>query len=318
MKNKDLILLTAYTPDLERKNILLNALKSIDKNKFDIMVSSHSSISEEALKYCDYFIYDKNNTLLFDPKYKLSFWFSCDAFKLYTTEYKDYNHIIAAGSLTINGLSSAKNFGYNKVHWFDYDTIFSDDSELIENSNLLNTHSTIWYKHPDLTAFSGMSFNLNEIDQDWFNTSDSIFYSFLDTSTVNTLEEFNYLLTIKKDNHYEKNISDLNKKINIALYSADDSDWAVIVYDSINETFMFFNYNKTGNVNEVSVIVNNSQIKTFFTQQKEFYYAESIGKAKDIQYIKIIMNNKVIKDYDFNITNKEEYILKNKIEYIVN
>jgi len=30
------------------------------------------------------------------------------------------------------------------------------------------------------------------------------------------------------------------------------------------------------------------------------------------------MNNKVIKNYDFNITNKEEYILKNKIEYIVN
>ena len=66
MKEKDLILLTAYTPDLERKNILLNVLKSIDKNKFDIMVSSHSSISEEALEYCNYFIYDKKNTLLFD------------------------------------------------------------------------------------------------------------------------------------------------------------------------------------------------------------------------------------------------------------
>ena len=160
-----------------------------------------------------------------------------------------------------------------------------------------------------------MSFNLNKIDQDWFNTSDSIFYSFLDISTVNTLEEFNYLLTVKKDNHYEKNILDLNKKINISLYSADDSDWAIVVYDNVSEDFMFFNYNKTGIDNNINVIVNNSQIKTYFTQQKESYYVESIGKAKDIQYIKIIMNNKIIKDYDFTITNKEEYILKNKLQY---
>jgi hypothetical protein len=318
MKEKDLILLTAYTPDLKRKNILLEALKSINKNKFDIMVSSHSSIPEEALEYCDYFIYDKNNALLLDPEYKLSFWFSCNVFKIYTTEYKDYNHIIAAGSLTINGLSSSKNFGYNKVHWFDYDTIFLNDSELIENSNLLDTHSIIWYRHPDLTSFSGMSFNLNKIDQDWFNTSNDIFYSFLNSSTVNTLEEFNYSLIVKKDDHYEKNITNLNEKINISLYSADDSDWAIVVYDDISKDFMFFNYNKTGTDNNINVIINNSHIKTFFTQQKQSYYTESIGKAEDIQYIKIIMNNKVVKDYDFNIISKEEYILKNKIEYIIN
>ena len=86
MKNKDLILITSYTPDSIRKNLLLDSLKSIDKNKFDIMVSSHSSISEEALEYCNYFIYDKKNTLLFDLEYKLSYWFLCSAFKIYTTE----------------------------------------------------------------------------------------------------------------------------------------------------------------------------------------------------------------------------------------
>ena len=163
-----------------------------------------------------------------------------------------------------------------------------------------------------------MSFNLNKIDQDWFNTSNDIFYSFLNSSTVNTLEEFNYSLIVKKDDHYEKNITNLNEKINISLYSADDSDWAIVVYDDISKDFMFFNYNKTGTDNNINVIINNSHIKTFFTQQKQSHYIESIGKAEDIQYIKIIMNNKVVKDYDFNIISKEEYILKNKIEYIIN
>ena len=45
---------------------------------------------------------------------------------------------------------------------------------------------------------------------------------------------------------------------------------------------------------------------------------KSLGKIEDIQTIKLILNDKVIKNYDFNIINKEEYILKNKIEYIVN
>jgi hypothetical protein len=315
MKEKDLILLTTYTPDSQRKNILLEALKSIDKNKFDIMISSHSSIPEEALEYCDYFIYDKNNTLLFTPEHKLSFWFSCDNFRVYTTECKDYNHIIAAGSLTINGLSSAKNFGYTKVHWFDYDTIFSDDSELIENSTLLDSHSIIWYKHPDLIAFSGMSFNLNKINQDWFNTSNDVFHSFLNASEIKTYEYFNYSLIEQENNTFEKSLLSLQDKINVSRYSADEPDWAVVVYNEVSEDFIFFNFNKTGTDNNINIVINNSQIKSILTQQKQSYYTESIGKAKDIQYIKIIMNNKVIKDYDFSIINKEEYILKNKIQY---
>jgi hypothetical protein len=315
MKEKDLILLTAYTPDSQRKNILLDALESIDKNKFDIMVSSHSSIPEEALEYCDYFIYDKNNTLLFDPKYKLSFWFSCDAFTLYTSEYKDYNHIIAAGSLTINGLSSAKNFGYNKVHWFDYDTIFSDDSELTENSLLLDSHSIVWYRHPDLATFSGMSFNLSKIDQDWFDTSNNAFYSFLDNSGVNTLELFNHSLITKRNDTFEKNLLSLQEKIHVSRYSADEPDWVIAVYDELNNEFILFNYNKTGNNDNIYAIVNNSRIENMFNNQKETYMIKFLGKIEDIQTIKLILNDKVIKDYDFNIINKEEYILKNKLKY---
>lgn len=315
MKEKDLILLTAYTPDSQRKNILLDALKSIDKNKFDIMVSSHSSIPEEAFEYCDYFVYDKNNTLLFDTKYRLSFYFVCNAFTLYTSEYKDYNHIIAAGSLTINGLSSAKNFGYNKVHWFDYDTIFSDDSELTENSLLLDSHSIVWYRHPDLATFSGMSFNLSKIDQDWFDTSNNAFYSFLNNSGVNTLELFNHSLITKRNDTFEKNLLSLQEKINISRYSADEPDWVIAVYDELNNEFILFNYNKTGNNDNIYAIVNNSRIENMFNNQKETYMIKSLGKIEDIQTIKLILNDKVIKDYDFNIINKEEYILKNKLKY---
>jgi hypothetical protein len=77
-------------------------------------------------------------------------------------------------------------------------------------------------------------------------------------------------------------------------------------------------YNKTGNNNNIYVIINNSRIENMFNNQKETYMIKSLGKIEDIQTIKLILNDKVIKNYDFNIINKEEYILKNKIEYIVN
>ena len=312
MKTKDLILITSYTPDTERKNILLDSLKSINKNKFDIMISSHGLIPEEAYNYCDYFIYDKSNTLLFDSKYRLSFWYSCDVFKIHTIEYKDYNHIIAAGSLVNNGLSAAKSFGYSKVHWFDYDVVFLDDSELVENSKLLDSHSIVWYRHPSLITFSGMSFNLNKIDYDWFDTSNNAYYSFLDNTTIPTLELFNYLLILKRNDTFEKNISSLHDKIKINRYSSDEPDWTIVVYDDISKDFMFFNYNKTGTDNNINIIINNSHVKNFYTQQKQTWCIGSIGKSENIHHIKIIMNNKVVKDYDFNIINKEEYILKNK------
>ena len=66
MKKKDLILITAYTPDDIRKKYLENLLSSIDSNKFDILISSHSNISEKAFNMCDYFIYNKENIILYD------------------------------------------------------------------------------------------------------------------------------------------------------------------------------------------------------------------------------------------------------------
>ncbi len=54
-KLKDLFLITAYTPDDERKNLLRDFISSIDKKLFDIMVVSHSSIPEDtAMLRCCY------------------------------------------------------------------------------------------------------------------------------------------------------------------------------------------------------------------------------------------------------------------------
>ena len=67
---KDLILIPTYAPDNQRKEILRNFVKSINKDIFDIMVVSHSSIPTDIIENTDYSIYDSKNILLTDTKYK--------------------------------------------------------------------------------------------------------------------------------------------------------------------------------------------------------------------------------------------------------
>jgi hypothetical protein len=65
---KDLISVFAYCPDNRRKKILqdlLNQLQPI-RDRFEIMVVAHSSISDISLSLVDYFYYDSNNELISD------------------------------------------------------------------------------------------------------------------------------------------------------------------------------------------------------------------------------------------------------------
>jgi len=309
---KDLILITAYTPDSERIQLLKELLKTIDRDFFDVMISSHSSVSDEIVNSCDYFIFQKKNTLLTDIDHKIKFWFGNEFFEICTTEFKNYNHLIAAGSLVLNGLSAAKNFGYEKVHFLEYDSLILDDGEFKQNSKILDEHSIVWYEHHDLknTVFSLISFNVKKIKSDWFDLSHEIFYSFLEKSEDNILESFNYRM-IKEEHAFCKQISLLSEKIQTCRYTSDEEDWITLVSDENN--FMLFDFNHTG-INDISVIINDDTVKVFNNHNKGTWIVGSLGQVEDIHKIKILLNDVMIRSYDFSIIEKEKYIKKNWIK----
>ena len=141
---KDLFLITAYTPDDERKDLLRNFVSSIDRELFDVMVVSHSSIPEDVINKINYFIYDSSNILLTDVEYKYLMFYGNEKFNITTTENRPFNHFLAAWKLVTLGLSNAKNEGYKKVHCIEYDTELSSLDEFIENSSLLDRHSLVY------------------------------------------------------------------------------------------------------------------------------------------------------------------------------
>jgi hypothetical protein len=65
---KDLILITSFTPDQRRQQILRDLVYGIDNELFDIMVSSHSVVPLDISEKVDYLVYEKNNDIDFDFK----------------------------------------------------------------------------------------------------------------------------------------------------------------------------------------------------------------------------------------------------------
>ena len=75
---KELILVLTYCPNKERKEILFNFLKQLQKfrKSYDILVASHTPLDNNFFEYFDYFYYDKNNHILTDIEYRQNGWFS--------------------------------------------------------------------------------------------------------------------------------------------------------------------------------------------------------------------------------------------------
>ena len=65
---KELISVFAYCPDNHRKKILQDLLAQLQpvRDRFEIMVVSHSSISELSHDMVDFLYYDSSNKLLTD------------------------------------------------------------------------------------------------------------------------------------------------------------------------------------------------------------------------------------------------------------
>ena len=72
---KDLILIASHTPDTQRVKYLRDLLNTINKDRYDVMISSHSPIPEDLIQESDYFIFQKRNTLLTDFDHKFAYWF---------------------------------------------------------------------------------------------------------------------------------------------------------------------------------------------------------------------------------------------------
>ena len=320
---KDLFLITAYTPDDERKDLLRNFVSSIDRELFDIMVVSHSSIPEDVINKINYFIYDSSNILLTDVEYKYLMFYGNEKFNITTTENRPFNHFLAAWKLVTLGLLNAKNEGYKKVHCIEYDTELSSLDEFIENSGLLDRHSLVYYStnyQPSIISFP-ISFHLDKINEQWFICDEEDLKNQLLTKHIKTIEDHELKILANEPNKLKKShllLSENNIKIN-TYYSGGEDIWVTPVVDK-NNNLIVFSYNPRQHLTKKDILVYNIKILV----NDEFYtnYDNKLGGwhltfVKNFDKIKnltIIRNNKKIVNYDFNKIDKQQFKELNRYE----
>ena len=146
---KDLILISSYCNTKLKEETLRKLVNQAftQKDYFDIMVISHTTIPVDIQDKCNYTYYDSNNKLLYDWNLRSKPWFDPgDSGRHILSVFTGKNNShVAIWRMLIIGNSMAKNLGYNKIHHIEYDSSINDFTELYDNSDLLNTYDSIYY-----------------------------------------------------------------------------------------------------------------------------------------------------------------------------
>lgn len=313
---KELILITSHTPNSEREKLLRNLVSGIKNTEYDIMVVSHTPIPNDIMNNVNYFIFDKENPLMYDIKDKMTDFFETSSFVILATETRKYNHGLAFLRLLKLGLTTAKSLKYEKVHFFEYDSLITNYSELQANSNLLDNIGVVCYKP---LAFdwpnSPISFNLEKVSKLWFELSDDHYYQFMSDNLKSQLSEEYEMYLINDGGEY--NIKDVNilkdNGIDIGLYrDMIKYHWITVVYDLSKDKLVFFGWNQNKIEYNVTIIVNNE----FLINKKitpNQWVLDDIKNFNDVNNITIIVNDEIKTILDFNLIDRNLFKEKNCI-----
>jgi hypothetical protein len=309
LKN-DVILITAHAPDRKRRDLLRNLLYSIDREKFDVVISANSALPEEFFDLCDYIIFDKSNKLIRDYDKKIVIWWGNQDFYVNSSEIKSFNHLVAAQTLITNGFNWCKNTGYRKLHFLEYDSIINDDTVFGENSKLLENYSIVWYDHPaGHGLFSSYSVNLDKLPYFWFDTAQRRLEKFLASDEDKILEAHGMNLLKSTGESFQRSFPDYDNRVKTNLFNTDGSeDWTVILGNE--GAFYCFVMNNTSEKLEVLFIVNNE--KNFRLEaRKGTWHLQEIAKITEADNVKILVDGNLKREYDFSKIDRYKFIEKN-------
>ena len=311
---KELVIINAYTPDYTRQKLLEDFIGDIDTNLYDIMVVSHSPLSERVCDRIDYFIYEKENLLLttFDTKYNV-FWEN-NQFRIDTTETKRFNQFIATYRLFYLGITNAKKLGYEKCHIIEYDTRMSSMENFIINSKLLDDHSIVYFKtdySPNLISFP-QSYNINKLEDWWFEYNQEEIDYFVKTHPHKTLEDYQWLLLKKQSLVYARDYKEIESKgISLNLFHSGDNIWICPVINDNNDLAVFIN-NKSNEDAYIRLITDTNKVIEL-NIKGQHWAIRNIEKYDVIQKLDIIDHNTNLITYDFNTIDKSSYKKKNTL-----
>jgi hypothetical protein len=119
MKNKNLVVILCYCDTQSKLDLLSNMVESL-KDKYDIMISTHSAIPLKIQKDIDYLVYDKSNPILRYPERGMQFWKKILDISIKITHIMD-DYGWTVFNLKQNAISLGKNLDHDYYSFINYD-----------------------------------------------------------------------------------------------------------------------------------------------------------------------------------------------------
>ena len=311
---KDLIMISSYCDTKEKEEVLRNLVSQVkgQNDKFDLMVVSHTVVPDDISYKCDLVLYDKKNELLYDWDMRCKPWFNPgDTRQIMSIFTGNYNSHLAIWRMIILGNGLAKNLGYKKVHHIEYDTQINDFSELIENSELLNTNNCVYYVKSentvdDILFGSYQAYRLDALPNDLVvldedNIKEQIKFN-EDKSPEMMLQK---LLTssgktiVKPKSSLDKNGN--NFGLTHSHLSTRNTAWCLPYYDKLTHKlgFIIWNSEEGNGIINVKVVYNENQIIDFGDILPQHWCMRDIDDFINAEKMVVILNNKIRNTFDF-------------------
>jgi hypothetical protein len=314
--SKELILIVAYCPNKERKEILFDFLKQIQmfRESYDILVASHTPLDVNFFEYFDYFYYDKNNIILTDIEYRQNGWFSpFDNYVIWSSYLGSGNTIKAILDLLVPSIALAKNLKYEKIHYFEYDTKIINDKELVENSELLDEYDYVIYNGEGTHIIAGgfLSFKTDFVVDEWKENNEKTLMNSYFGVYPKAPEGILYNQIKKQRRFIEKNYHSLKSNgIEINTVHQNYSNWNVPFFDPNDLKLKFISYNETNENYEIKVIVNEKLYNVGIMEPTSWKIIDLLDNFYDVEHIIVLKNNEKILNLKFN-----DLEFKNKFIY---
>lgn len=317
--NNEIYIVAAYTPDVEREELLRHLVNQLHKENKEILLISHSVTPIDIVKKCKHSIYDQENKLLYDDVYKHLAWNrslpnstirSRDTLKSSTT-------LLAVYRLFLFGLGYSKMVGYKYAHYIEYDCNVDDFKIFDINREILKEYSCVTYTngHGHPIGFY-MAFNLDDYTFDDLKYDEEKFKKKYteDYPLLYFVEELTRIFFMEtKNTFYKRDIHIKQEGLTGALYSSNKSftSWVVPIVE--NENLHLFISESDNKKIVVEYIINNSYNKLEIFPNVYWYYP--ICNWVDSKYLKILIDNKLHLEYDLtNQSVRDKLITNNYIE----
>lgn len=195
INKKGIVCITAYVNTEQRKELLKQCITSCKKLGMDVLVVSHSILSEDIIRMVDYYIYDADNR--FSNGGHIILWKQISNIKI--NILSKYSHDYPVLRLMRNMLYTAKANGYAFFYAMDFDCMFSDEdiTKLLDlKLRAINENKDFIFFYPENAAWEVDGEQLRGIFYDLYVYGGDVdkFLQIFDAYFPNTLEEYNKTL----------------------------------------------------------------------------------------------------------------------------